>query len=302
MKILAGVTVKDDTEVLGPCIANLLRMGVDAVVVVAVAPSEEMRAAFDAIIAQHERTELFVLDALDVGGDFLSTTPEQMAWLMATHRPDWVLLCDADEFLVAEVDDIHDVPELAEGNSLRIERYNYARRLDESAEEILGLTTHLKDAPLVYERSQMQKDGKLIEGGRWLQHRIWHKPMVRTQDLASFGVGFHTAMAPDGKKLKLVTARSLVFVHLPFTSLARFESKVKNAQASLNSLTDLHRRESFSWHWKTWITALEEGRLGEAFEHESFPPEEFASLCDRGAIRTAGEILHEAASGEAAFK
>lgn len=294
MRIVGFIAVKDDVEVIGPCVENLVRLGFDDVGVVAISPSAEMRDAFEAAVSPYPNAHAMVFDELDPQGDFLSLSSKTAVEILTRFRPDWVFACDADEFLVISRDDIHDVADFAAGHSISVDRYNYARRRGENVTTAIVQSETIADAPLVYEREYLERGGELMEGRRWSQHKIWPKLFIRPHEVARAGPGTHTAIGHDGQTLELETAREMVIVHLPFTTYQRFEAKVTNARNHLNSLSELHRGRALSWHWKGWVRALEEDALRETYIREAFAQDEFAALRESGAIRTARELLAQA--------
>ncbi|RAH96570.1 hypothetical protein DLJ53_32190 [Acuticoccus sediminis] len=297
MKLVSIVSVKDDVEVIGPSVRNRLEAGFDEVVVIAVEPSAEMRAAAASLAdAAGGRVHTVLIDALDPAGDFLSFEAEPMRSVLAATRPDWLLLTDADEFVVAAVADLHDAPELAGEGPLSLQRYNYARRTDETAETMLARLADPAGLPLIAERRIAMKNGLPVPGVRWSEHRISPRPFFRPRSTRRFDVGAHHLIGPDGTRLRAEGAAGILIAHLPFTSLSRFERKMENVRAHLTAIGGVHAATAA--HWKHWLTRLEEGRLAEEFAREAFTEDEFAARAGTGAVATAAVLFERLAAAD----
>ncbi|MGV6849147.1 MAG: hypothetical protein ACWA5A_12300 [Marinibacterium sp.] len=292
-KIGALVGVRDDVDVLEPCLQNLLRLGFDCVTVVAIDARGPVRDQIDSAGLGDPRIAIRHLDALDPGGKFLTRENALLGDIAQTCNPDWILACDADEFPAVTSGSIHDhVPKEATG-PLALPRFNYARRRGDTAESLIAAMAHPETAPVFFRRRQAFKQGQMIDGARWSQHTIGPKILFRPGLTGALGLGLHTATRTDGTQADRQTLHSAAIVHLPFTDFDRFAAKVKNARSQLAALGDLHGGQ-MSWHWKEWVRSLEAGTLRETFDSESLEPAEFAALQADGGVRILADILADA--------
>ncbi|ORE89961.1 hypothetical protein ATO13_23766 [Stappia sp. 22II-S9-Z10] len=294
MKLLSIISVKDDLEVIGPATQNRLAAGFDEVVIVAVEPSEEMAATAQALTRGDPRVRALAMAKPDAAGAFLSFTAEPMATILSGH-PDWVLVSDADEFVVAERP-VAELPELAGEAPLSVPRYNYARRRGEVPGEMAARLRDPACLPLIAERRQAFKDGVPVPGVRWLEHRISPRPMFRPRTAARFDVGAHHLIGADGARQPTTPAVNLLMAHLPFTSFPRFSRKIDNVAAHLSDVAGVHATTAS--HWKEWLKARDGGRLGETFEAEAFGAEEFEARRAEGSIDTASGLFVRLKAGD----
>ncbi|UOM37306.1 hypothetical protein [Acuticoccus sp. I52.16.1] len=296
--LVSIVAVKDDLEVTGPAVRNRLAVGFDRVVVVMVEPSAAMRALAPALerIGAEGAVRVVVMERLDAADDFLSFAAEPMRTILAETRPDWLLISDADEFVLTARPDLHTLPELAGEEPLNLPRYNYARQRGESSAAMLERLAARTAVPLVAEREHAVVDGRLDPARRWSEHRISPRPIFRPRAAVRFDVGAHRLVGADGTLRKAVMAKGLLLAHLPFTTYERFARKVENVRAHLADLPEVHARTAA--HWKHWVECLEAGRLEDEFAREAYAADEFAARTAGGAIALPDALFARLAAGD----
>lgn len=287
---LAIACVREDDGLLAPCIANLRAIGFDHILVACIEEfadqSTEIQACFsdaDNVSVAPVRQMFDDAKLLDLSGSYLGPVIEH-------HRPDWLLMLDVDEFPVVRGGHLSTLPGLAEADLLTVQRYNFARRRGETEAEILALLTAPEKIPLIAERRDAALDLDTDSGPRWTFHRIAPRVMIRPDRFQRLEIGAHgvSRRHDADNALRQIDSTDMCVVHMPFTSYARFEQKLRNIEAHLsrgNFMTG-----SRAWHWKWWLRRFREGALAEEYEREGLANDEYAVLQSRGGICTAEEL------------
>ena len=82
--------------------------------------------------------------------------------------------------------------------------------------------------------------------------------------------------------------------HLPLTTLARFIRKVENIRDVMRH-HDSYFGPNQAWHWRRWLQLAERGELDSEFGRSIFSDALIAELRAEGTIRSAADMLAEAA-------
>jgi glycosyltransferase involved in cell wall biosynthesis len=178
------------------------------------------------------------------------------------HEADWIIYCDADEFVCTH------------GKSLRTV-------LDDSDRE--GIT--LLDLP------RRNMTGPLIPPGRRAtevltlridqgvvatteQRTSWDIPFpfvflavgghvaVRAAAVKSFGSGMHSATVTWGTS----ATSDLYILHYPIRGYEELRQKVRNTEEWFED--NPHLPPNWAWHWRRWIQLASAGRLREDYERQ----------------------------------
>lgn len=288
MRISAIMGTRDEAELLRPAVAALLRVGVISVTVV----DDGSTDATPQVIDQLCRS----------GPVFSMPPPRSFAELHAfdgplfgevirRDAPDWVLLCDSDEFLLTRRGLPALAAELARFDVLEIARYNAAPGPGGIDPDTLAADAALRALPLVFARQSLDRASLEADPAqRWIMHSIVPKLMVRPDRAAGFTASAHRVRPRDGHSLRRGRAQELVMAHLPFTDPARFARKVRNI-ADVFDRFEAEYTGDRAWHWRHWVALARAGRLREEFDRQIFDAGAMAALRADGTLATATEIF-----------
>jgi hypothetical protein len=209
------------------------------------------------------------------------------------HSPDWLLCIDSDEFLICINDNLPNVLVGVVSPVLSIERFNVPLTNDPfvpmsgaEARDFLGvrlitgsevLSRELLDEPL---------------GRRWITHRILPKLACRPDQVARFGLGWHSVADSLGLVIPATAAHGIAIAHLPMTTLERFVRKVDNAREFFRKNGGIYSGDA-AWHWKRWVDLADRGLLDVEFEAQRMDEGEINRLVDLGAIERADAVLEK---------
>ncbi len=293
MKIAAIVGVKDERDLIGPCLERLRALGVGPILVLDDRSSDGTLDVVDRFGHRGGRAALPLERATFAAdfGDNLRCTSPVFGPFLERHAPDWLLFLDADEFPICAGDDLPATLARAVGPVLAIERFNvpltHRPFLPTS-----GVDAALfLDAPLITARERL--DRRTLDeapGRRWIMHSIAPKLACRTARVASFCPGWHGAFDPEGRAIPACPAAGLVIVHLPLTTRERFVRKVNNARDFFARWAD-HSPGDAAWHWKRWVELADAGGLDAEFEAQRMDDETLARLEREAAIARAATVM-----------
>ena len=126
MKVAAIVGVKDERDLIGPCLERLRALGVGPILVLDDRSSDGTLDVVDRFGHRGGRAAppleraTFAADF----GDNLRCTSPVFGPFLQRHAPDWLLFIDADEFPICTGDDLPATLARAAGPVLAIERFN----------------------------------------------------------------------------------------------------------------------------------------------------------------------------------
>lgn len=290
-KFLALVGLREDGGLAAPCVANLRRIGFNHI---ALFCTEEFADETDALarhLGKANDLSFISVPSLNQIEEKMALDGPLMGPILERISADWILSLDVDEFPVARGNDISRIPGLDTADSIACQRYNHARQRGESEAHILSLLEEPGRIPLISSRQDQVPSLKRGECPRWVLHTIGPKVMVRPEVFERFTIGTHAAKGwrGNGPAPREMTSSDIVLAHIPFTSQEKFKAKVANAQAHFGRTS--HHTGQLSWHWKWWVQRMEEGGLAEEYDREALSEAEYTAMRERGAIRTAEEML-----------
>lgn len=292
LKFMAILGARDDEGLVQPCLENLRRIGFQKVVLFCV---EGFAAKAPQLRAQVEHDPGISIVAVpkpvtDKG--FLDLAGTVMGPYIQEFAPDWLYAGDIDEFPVVRGGNIGAIEGLDSADLIVFKRYNYARRKNETENDILARFERLQDLPLIAAQQNEIPNDSYSTQPRWSMHKIAPKVLIRPAKFSHLSAGFHM---PEGwlgsatDKPTELRSSEVVIVHLPFTSFERFDQKVRNAQVNLANSKILKGRAA--WHWKWWVRRLEEDALAEEFAREALGDVEFEELVVSRGVQTVRELL-----------
>lgn len=297
MKIAACLGVKDEVELILPCIAHLRTIGVDHVIVSDGGSTDGTVEAVRPLVGPD--LDLVFFDDRNTDPDHEDRATANIIRLGRAAGADWMIFCDADEFplpasgrlqLVEGLDDLdvlylprHNVPLLEMGVAMDV------------PPDLAALNQILLYAPNAARAETMtrvRKDPDLP----WISGVPVPKILVNLATVDTTGEGHHVASAASGVT-RSATASDLVVAHLPFTTEARFARKVANIESVLAEVGHLWGPNS-AWHWRRWLDNVQArgGVAGEVARNRA-TAEELRELRRSGVVKTAAEVLALARAG-----
>jgi glycosyltransferase involved in cell wall biosynthesis len=192
------------------------------------------------------------------------------------HDADWIIYCDADEFLCAD-GDLRTILRDAANNDcsvVSVPRLNMTGSVLRPGQSAPGSLTLRIDRPVPVRPEFMSMD-ELPVPHIFTKHPP--KTIVRAKALVSYGPGTHTAAASWGRNGEVDGLR---FLHFPVRGFDKFEKKIQNTVAWLDDNPHLH--PTWAWHWRRFIRYYRSGRLREEYENQFLSPARAQELVGNG--------------------
>ena len=289
---MALVGMSEDEGLIDPCVDNLRRIGVSHIVLYCIEGFASEAPALTKRYAEQAEVTIVPIPAPSDLQALLAMAGPAIGPQIERVNPDWIFALDVDEFPIVQGGDLRRLAALSRADTIRVPRYNYARRVGESGTEILTALGRAEDMSVIVDQRDTMKDLDTPDGPRWSFHQIAPKVMLRPHMFLRMGVGTHTVSGWKGDTKQPVeeTSREIAIVHVPFTSFTRFEQKVRNAEAHIET-TGFHDNRNSAWHWKWWVRRYQEGGLRQEFDREALSGDEYGALVRSRTIQRAGALI-----------
>jgi glycosyltransferase involved in cell wall biosynthesis len=290
VKVAAIVGVKDEVELIQPCLERLWAVGVGPILVLDDDSSDGTVDVVDRL-SSGSAAPLARTSFSSNCGQNMRVQGEVFGPFVRQHEPDWLLFIDADEFLICADDDLPTILASAVEPVLSIDRFNVALTTNPFVPTSGTEPSGFQRIFLITSREALSRT--LLEESpnrRWIMHRIAPKLACRPECVAEYGYGWHSVSDARGKPIPASKAKGIVIAHLPMTTRDRFVRKVDNAR-------DFFRRwgknypDNAAWHWRHWIDLADRGLLDAEFEAQRMDEAEITNLIDLGAIERADAVL-----------
>ena len=274
MRFVAFLGSKDLVELIGACIENLRRIGVELVIVTDYGSTD---GSLEVLAEQERKGDVWVLrlpSNVDYDTDPLRS--ERCVALARASGAEWALILDPDEFWLPAGGSLDELPELTDADIVEIETYR-----------------------VVLSRGQGFPDPRAFVpdryGSIWLHGRSpdkdkWPRIMVRPSAMFATTEGDHDVALAPGRNWRRVVADNLLVAHLPFTTLERFERKVANIRRFYNRNQDWFAK-GLGTHWLEWLRSADEGKTSEVFDRQVLDDDRLAQMIEAGSVRSAADIL-----------
>lgn len=218
------------------------------------------------------------LDDLDIRNYSGSTTGDHLAmYAREAYAPEWMVMCDADEFLCAEHPGLEAILDKAKAESitaLSVPCFNMTGTvLGNEDPSVSSLTTRIVQP--YAETFEEQVAGAIPVPFIFVKHPV--KSIVKSDAFSSYVAGGHGANVEYGRR-QLVDC--LRFNHYPMRSYAKFEKKVSNAEQFLR--TNDHLPEWWAWHWRRWVNCKAQGQLEDEYHRQFISIDEQRKLVADG--------------------
>jgi hypothetical protein len=201
------------------------------------------------------------LDDLDIRHYSANTTGDHLAmYAREKYAPEWMLMCDADEFLCAEnfgLDAILDHAREESITALSVPCFNMTGTMLAGEDPgVSSLTTRIVKP--YTETFEEQVAGAIPVPFIFVKHQP--KSIVKATAFSSYVAGGHGANVEYGRREVVDCLR---FNHYPMRSYEKFAKKVSNAEQFLR--TNDHLPEWWAWHWRRWVNCKSQDQLEDEY-------------------------------------
>lgn len=295
LQFAAVLGVKDERELLPHCIAHLRGLGVGLVMVIDCGSSdgsvEWVQANADENLQLHH---------------FSDQNPDASGWerlnleLARSSNADWVLFLDADEFWISRTGSLHDCRGLADADVFNVRRFNVPIGPAGVLAGAGGVPSHAEDLHLIVEpvpdfRSRIDSEPELP----WIRGVPGPKIMARPSGIGGLADGGHGLRPKDGARLRERTPDDLLVAHLPFSTLERFERKLRNVRRVFE-VHDEYFGEHLAWHWRRWLALADAQAVRREFERQGFDAATLEHYLAVGVVKRASDWFDDRESGRGA--
>jgi len=292
VKVAAVVGVKDECDLIKPCLERLWSVGVGPILVLDDHSSDGTVDVIDGLSRRSPAPLVRTTFAQDFSQN-LRLDSRVFSPFVRQHSPDWLLFIDADEFVVCVNNDLPTRLATSDTPVLSIERFNVPLTNDPfipangtDSGDFLGVR-------LITSREVLNRT--LVEetpGRRWIMHRILPKLAFRPERVTQLGLGWHSVADSSGHAIPAHAAEGIVIVHLPMTTPERFVRKVDNAREFFRRWADHYPGEA-AWHWKRWVDLADRRLLDAEFEAQRMDEATVKRFSELGVIERASAVLNK---------
>jgi glycosyltransferase involved in cell wall biosynthesis len=203
---------------------------------------------------------------------------------------DWVLLIDADEFVLPSTGDIRDCPRLVDADIISLRSYNVVCTSsgpllpkDVSPAQYGEVQLIVQDLPNFREQLSSNHPPAMVR-------MMWPpKVMVRREQLHKMIDGNHDVVTINSNSRR-ATAKDLIIAHLFVTTRTRFLKKMESIRE-----TFIYQKEYLvndkAWHWRYLLSLQDAGDIDQEFRRSIFTAEQLSQLRAEGVVKTAAEVL-----------
>ena len=288
LRLAAHIGVLDEIELIGPCVDQLRRLGVDEFIVCDLGSEDGTRE----FLCEHEGADFRVIDSSVA--EPVEDWRRRNAAAIGQSKADWTLILDADEFPLVVGGDLKRALSRVEANLLRIPRHNMVLGerglpvpLPPSQDDYAKLDLYL--TPLAGHRPPLGPTDY------WLKLVPAPKLAVRPHMLEALHAGTHSATLKPGCDDRRVMSRDIVLAHAALSTYPRFARKIGHVRDMFRLQEGLP--EGFAWHWRRWADLANRGELEDEFRRSCLPRPQIEHLRERGEVASAAAVLASLASG-----
>ncbi len=295
MSLLAHVGVKDEIELLPRCVAHLFAIGVDRIIVTDMGSTD---GSLEWLQQESLRQPIQILRMDDRQPDSLQAWCTRVTEAVLRADADWTLFIDADEFPLPRSGRIQDCLALQTADVLILDRFNvplgpHGPRLPDEISPANHARIQMLVTPVPDLHDQLAAGADIP----WIRGVPGPKVLARTRLIGQVAIGGHDIEAAPGSTPRRARPDDLIIAHLPFSTRARFQSKVANLAGAIAA------NESFfagriGWHWQRWLRQWRAGELDAEFDRQVFSDALLQSLAEAGVAQDAAQWFARRAAGE----
>ena len=280
-KIVLVVSVLDQGDILQDFIDWHLHIGVDLVVILDIGSTDGSRDLLDRL-ADEGKVIWFPLPERDMtkydqGGELARLARDK-------YEADWIILCDADEFL-CPVGDLGAILQAAASNEVTmiyVPVLNMTGPLLKPGQSAIEALTVRIDKPVTVTDEQAIS-GQIPVPYNFVGHA--EHTIVRASAFTRYGQGGHYVEGSWGRS---GDTDRLCFLHYHMRGYHEFEKKIRNTASWFRD--NSHLDPKWSWHWRRWIRLLETGGLRADYESH-FPSDELTDCLIRFQVCSRDETV-----------
>lgn len=292
MRIAAHVGVKDELDLLPHCIAHLLAIGVDEVLVTDMGSSD---GSWEWLEAAASRWPLSLDRMDDRTPGLLAEWPERVGARARACGADWILFLDADEWPLPRDGLLKHCAGLDGADVLVVDRFHVPPGAQGPRMPMGPRPADFPGIPLVVHRvPALEQRLRDDPDAAWILSVPAPKVMVRPSFLGRLAIGGHDIEPATGTSPRRRRPEDLVIAHLPFTTRGRFHSKVDNVAAAVAANAAVFR-DRIGWHWRRWIDLRHAGLLDVEFDRQQLDHD--SDALPAGSLISAADWFARVASG-----
>lgn len=267
--VILLVHVYDQDDLLEPFVRWYSELGVRRILAFDLGSTDGTHDILSDLASRYPLTWSLLHD-LDIRNYSARTTGDHLAmYARDTYSPEWMVMCDADEFLCVDdpgFDAILDQAKADTITALSVPCFNMTGTVP--AVDDPGVSTLTTRIVRPYtETFEEQVAGDIPVPFIFVKHPP--KSIVKSAAFSSYAPGGHGANVEYGRQ---EVASGLRFNHYPMRSYAKFEKKVSNAEQFLR--TNEHLPAWWAWHWRRWVNCKAQGRLEEEYRRQFITADE----------------------------
>lgn len=288
MKIGAVLNAVGEEELIGRCIAHLRMIGVDHIMISHLDDDLPLRRAIEPYRGDAD-IHIFNLGPMAgvVSNDIMTPLMREM---IAKFEVDRVMFLDPDEFWLPKSGDIKKTRLLAQTDVLSVRRLNVPlvvgdpilpdELVPENYDKIRLISRPVKISP------DTSMNGIQVP---WIMTPIIPKIMVKPSVVDTIAIGGH-GVSKEAQEASTAEPDDLVIAHLPFSTLARFQTKLENIDKTMVNAADLFVGLE-GWHWRRWNAIWRAGKAEQEFNWQWMSPEQLQQAMATGQVQTVDALF-----------
>jgi len=220
-----------------------------------------------------------------------SPADELAALARDKYGADWIIHCDADEFLCTSGNDLRALLDRAEADGVTmidVPRRNVtgaALPPDQRATQALTLRID----KMVKLTPEQALSGEIP--APWIFMEVPGHLIVKASAFEQYGLGAHVGGVKWGKSVRY---DELYMLHYNLRGFDRLQTKVRNVESWLDANT--HMPQTSCWHWRRFIRIDRKGGLKEEYLRQFVPDDRARELIEQGVLtvdRTVAQWLEQ---------
>ena len=292
MKLVAQVIAGNSAHDLIGCIEHHRNMGVDAFIICHYYSEDKTLELLR--VMEREHTDITVVRLpmiFDKTLFFLRSTIE-----LACQKYDasWIIRIDSDERWFAHRGTLKEIiSKEANGTGITAPRFNIVWPKPEAAQQVdISSTMALQDLPLALFPVVISPNE--LAGIPWVLTRIAPRCCMQANATFDFGIGGHNVIdRVNGAVQPTIISHNLVVAQIAFTTLARFEIKLRGILKFLEK-APANLNPNLGWHWTRLAKIYGQGPAAvEAEWKRQFMTPEFAKQLVGREVIASGEFAFD---------